>query len=89
MDVEGVLAFAEHLLTNAARLWMEASLDQKQRLQTVFFPEGLQFDGERFGTAVTCLAFKQLGPDEAVKDGMASPTGFNPFTVGGAVPRVA
>ena len=89
MDVEGVLAFAEHLLTNAARLWMEASLDQKQRLQTVFFPAGLQFDGERFGTAVTCLAFKQLGPDEAVKDGMASPTGFNPFTVGGAVPRVA
>ncbi len=39
LDVEGVLAFAEHLLTNAARLWMEASLDQKQRLQTVFFPE--------------------------------------------------
>jgi hypothetical protein len=75
MDVEGVLAFAEHLLTNAARLWMEASLDQKQRLQTVFFPEGLRFDGEGFGTAVTCLAFKQLGPGETVKDGMASPTG--------------
>ena len=75
LDIEGVLGFAEHLLTNAARLWMEASLDQRQRLQQVFFPEGLQFDGEGFGTAATCLAFKQLGPGEAVKDGLASPTG--------------
>ena len=64
LDVEGVLDFAEHLLTNAGRLWIEASLDQKQRLQTVFFPEGLRFDGEDFGTAATCLAFKQLPPDE-------------------------
>ena len=55
---------------------MEASLDQKQRLQTVFFPEGLRFDGEGFGTAATCLAFKQLGPGETVKDGMASPRGI-------------
>ena len=75
LDVEGVLAFAEHLLTNAARLWLEASLDQKQRLQTVFFPEGLRFDGEGFGTAVTCLAFKQLSSDQGVEDGMASPRG--------------
>ena len=78
LDVEGVLAFAEHLLTNAARLWTEASLDQKQRLQTVFFPEGLRFNGENFGTAVTCLAFKQLGPGETPRDGMASPSGFDP-----------
>ena len=67
LDVEGVLAFAEHLLTNAARLWMEASLDQKQRLQTVFFPEGLRFDGEEFGTAITCLAFKQLPLEQAME----------------------
>jgi uncharacterized protein YaeQ len=36
LDVEGVVAFAEHLLTNAARLWIELGLDQKQRLQRVF-----------------------------------------------------
>jgi hypothetical protein len=60
IDVEGVVSFAEHLLTNAARLWIELGLDQKQQLQQVLFPEGLRFDGEQFGTAVTCLAFKQL-----------------------------
>lgn len=32
-DVEGILGFAEHVMTNAARLWMELDLDQKQRLQ--------------------------------------------------------
>ena len=73
----GVLAFAEHLLTNAARLWMEASLDQKQRLQSVFFPEGLRFDGERFGTAATCLAFKEFQVVEAEDDEVASPRGHS------------
>ena len=75
LDVDGVLAFAEHVLTNGARLWMELGLDQKQRLQQVLFPEGLRFDGEKFGTAVTCLAFKQMPPDESGNSGMASPTG--------------
>ena len=77
-DVEGVLAFAEHVMTNADRLWMELSLDQRQQLQKVLFPEGLRFDGERFGTAVTCLAFKQLAENGASESGVASPTGFEP-----------
>ena len=57
---------------------MELDLDQKQQLQQVLFPEGLRFDGEEFGTAVTCLAFKQLGENEPAESGMASPTGFEP-----------
>ena len=76
-DVEGIVAFAEHLLTNAARLWLEASLDQKQRLQQMFFPEGLQFDGEAFGTAVTCLAFKDFKALRPTGTDVASPTGNN------------
>ena len=57
---EGVLGFAEHVLTNAARLWVELGIDGKQDLQQALFPQGLSFDGQGFGTAVTCLAFKQL-----------------------------
>jgi len=60
LDVDGVLAFAEHVVTNAARLWIELDLAQKQRLEQTLFPEGLRFDGEKFGTAATCLAFKKL-----------------------------
>jgi hypothetical protein len=29
-------------------LWVQASLDYKQRLQQLFFPEGIAFDGTRF-----------------------------------------
>jgi hypothetical protein len=73
-DIDGVLAFAEHLLTNATQMWMELDLDQKQQFQQVLFPEGLRFDSERFGTAVTCLAFKQLAEDGQPESGMASPS---------------
>ena len=60
LDVEEVLGFAEQVLTNAARLWAELGIDGKQELQRALFPEGLSFDGEEFGTAVTSLAFKHF-----------------------------
>jgi site-specific DNA recombinase len=78
LDINGVLAFAEHVFTNAAGLWMELELVQKQRLQQVLFPEGLRFEGEKFGTAATCLAFKKLDQNGGPESGMASPPGFEP-----------
>ena len=77
-DVEGVLSFAEHVLTNAARLWMEATPEQKTRLQRSLFPEGLRLRDGKIGTAVTCMAFTQLQGIEAGTSGLASPTGFEP-----------
>jgi hypothetical protein len=56
-DVEGVLGFAEHLVANAGRLWVEGTLEQRQSLQRAVFPEGLTFDGKEVGTGPTCLAF--------------------------------
>jgi site-specific DNA recombinase len=75
-DVEGVLNFAEYLMTNAARVWVEASLPQRQQIQRAIFPEGLSFDGRGFGTAVTCLAFSTFAASKVDKSGMASPPGF-------------
>jgi hypothetical protein len=75
LDIEGVLAYAEAALTDASQLWSNASLDQKQRPQSVLFPEGLTFYGEGFGTAVTCLAFSPLGEDRQPESSVASPTG--------------
>jgi len=40
---------------------VQASLDQRQRFQQLFFPEGIAFDGSGFvGTAVTAPAFSYL-----------------------------
>ena len=78
-DVEGVLGFAEHVVGNAARLWMELGLEQRQQLQQVLFPEGLKYDGEKFGTVVTCLAFKQMDENLGGESTLASPTGSDDF----------
>ena len=78
-DVEGILAFAERVLPRASDLWVQASLNQRQRLQPMFFPEGITFDGKRFvRTALTTNAFKYLTRAETRKSSLASPTGFEP-----------
>jgi DNA invertase Pin-like site-specific DNA recombinase len=75
IDVEGLLDFAEHVLNNAAHLWLDAPPELKRRLQTVIFPEGLRFRDGKIGTATTCLAFSQLQGIDADREGLASPRG--------------
>src|SRR5207245_2444191 len=61
MDVEGILAFAERVLPSASNLWVQSSLSQKQRLQQLFFPDGMRFDGTRIvGTGATLPVFNYL-----------------------------
>jgi hypothetical protein len=88
LDVEGLLAFAESVLTDAARLWEQASLDHKQRLQGVLFPKGLSFDGSGFGTSVTYLAFSELASLHDAQDGLASPSIANSNRLAGWLRRM-
>jgi hypothetical protein len=61
LDVEGILAFAERVLPRATELWVQASLDQRQRFQQFFFPDGIAFDGKRIvRTGVTAPPFSYL-----------------------------
>ena len=78
LDFEHVLAFAEKIVTNPARLWLESSLDQRQRLQLTYFPDGLEFDGERFGTPSNSSFFRLLTHFTSCQSLLASPTGFEP-----------
>ena len=79
-DVEGILAFAERVLPRASDLWVQASLDQKQRLQRLFFGDGVAFDGKQFvRTAVTTNAFKYLTAAESSQNEVASPTRGGPL----------
>ena len=54
LDVEGVLAFAEPLIANVGRIWFDATLDQRQRIQAAIFPDGIPFD-RRSGDLSHCL----------------------------------
>jgi site-specific DNA recombinase len=76
--LEGVLAFAEKIILRPTRLWVGSCLEQRQRLQSALFPDGIEFDGEEFGTTTAPLLFKLLTPDPDDTWGLASPTGFEP-----------
>ncbi len=78
-DIEAVLNFAEHLILNASRLWREANIDQKQRLQKVFFPEGMTYLHKEFGTAATCLFFNHLQVLRSQKSTLVAPRGIEPL----------
>jgi hypothetical protein len=80
LDVEAVLAFAEHLMTNLACLWTDSHISDRCRLQKAIFPAGLVWTGEGFGTAATSFAFNWLRDISASPDGVASPAGFVPET---------
>ena len=79
VDIEAVLNFAEAFLLNTARIWLEMSLERRQRFQKVLFPEGIELmAGGVFRTAATCPAFSMLQPEMTPDTRMATPTGFEP-----------
>jgi site-specific DNA recombinase len=81
LDVEGILAFAERVLPRAADLWVQASLEQRQRFQQLFFPDGIAFDGKDFvGTRVTAPAFSYLREIQTGNEGLVDLTGIEPVT---------
>ena len=64
---------AAESLPRASDLWAQASLDYKQRLQQLFFPEGIAYDGIRFNrTAVTAPPFNYLTPDQSAEEILVS-----------------
>ena len=77
-DIEGTLAFAEHLVNESSRLWIEAGLAQRQRLQKLFFPSGLSYNGEEFRTPLTCPFFNNFEGTSRQARRMVARTGFEP-----------
>jgi hypothetical protein len=79
LDVEGILAFAERVLPSASNLWVQTSLNQKQRPQRLFFPEGNRFDEKRrVGTWLTLPVFNYLSPVSESKKEVVGPAGVEP-----------
>jgi site-specific DNA recombinase len=78
LDVQAAVSFGEVVLLNAPRLWAELPLAQKQRLQQVIFPRGVQFEDRIYRTAETCMLFFNLEADQAEKDGLVALPGIEP-----------
>jgi len=55
------------------------SLEQRQRFQQLFFPDGISFDGNSFvRTALTAPAFSYLRQIETENEGLVDLTGIEP-----------
>ena len=75
LDVDATLAFAERLMTDAARLWEHAAPEHRLRLQRAYFPQGLTWDPSgKIRTPVTASAFSQLRALARPQSRVASPT---------------
>ena len=78
LDVEATVNFGQHVLLNAARLWEEASSDQKQRLQRLFFPSGVTFADGVYRTRKTSIIFNELEELATRNEGLVALTGIEP-----------
>ena len=78
LDIESTLAFAEHVLLDAARLWAESGPDQKQRLQTLIFPKGVNFEDGIYRTTATSMIFFELEEISVEKESLVALTGIEP-----------
>jgi len=45
MDLDAIVGFAEHFLSNAGSVWVESSPEMKRKIQHALFPTGVHFDG--------------------------------------------
>lgn len=71
MDVEGMLAFAQHVLEHASALWTAAATTERRiQLQWVCFPQGLSYAFETFQNPISCWEFFNLGVVNTTENGM-------------------
>ena len=78
VDIESAIDFAQHVLLNTPKIWAESNSDQKQRLQKLFFPEGVSFQNGVYRTTATSLIFFGLEEDLLQKEGLVALTGIEP-----------
>jgi hypothetical protein len=75
------LAFAERILPRASDLWVQALLNQRQRFQQLFFPDGIAFDGNRLEPAQAHRTSATCGKSEPEMKGLVDQTfkSWNPL----------
>ena len=78
IDAEQVVDFSFNVLMNASNLWKTSSVDGKQRYQRVLFPEGVEYQDNRYRTGVTCLLFNPLETQNEEKEGLVALPGIEP-----------
>lgn len=77
---EEALSYAEEYLTAPSSLWSKADISIKTKLQWFQFPQGVTFDGEKFGTREVASVFNTKEAISASLSSDVDPIGFEPMT---------
>lgn len=78
-DVDGIFHFAQHVLTDAARIWVEMEPAVKRRFEKHLYPAGLAYEPDGgFRTAPSSFLFKPLELPREGASSVVAPTGFEP-----------
>ena len=82
-DLETATRLACTMVQNAARLWFEMPLENRQRLQGALFLDGLAYTpGHGLGTAATHWPAKEMKEIAAANLKLAPPRGIEPLLPG-------
>jgi site-specific DNA recombinase len=78
IEINELLDFAENLLLNAAGVWNQSGLEQKQRLQQVLFPKGLTYKDGVYRTGATSPMFNMMEANAGEKRELVALPGIEP-----------
>lgn len=79
-DFNAYIDYAFSVIANVDKMWANGSLDLKQRLQRLIFPQGLTYDLESFRTVGIANIFTKIGALKAPYNEMVLPRGFEPLS---------
>lgn len=83
IDVDGNLHFAQHVLTDASRIWVEIEPEAKRRFEQHLYPDGLAYEPDAgFRTAPNCPLFRPLELPRESASRVVHPGGLEPPTLG-------
>ncbi len=79
-DMEKCLKYACSVINDLDEFWLNGTLDIKQRLQQLIYPNGLTYDLSNFRTAEMSSLFKIIGTLSVPSYNMVLPRGFEPLS---------
>jgi site-specific DNA recombinase len=78
VNATDVIDFALDVLVNTSNRWKAASVDEKQRLQQVIFPEALEYAEGDYRTTATCMFFNGLEIEQTEREALVALPGIEP-----------
>lgn len=84
-DREEVMKVVKHsisILEDISSVWLRVDLETKKRFQKFLFPQGVPFDGEKFGTAQLAYCIEPKWNTAPQELHLVTPTGVEPVLLG-------